>query len=207
MDDSSASDPQPADGPALQGVSESQRRNALDSLEHANPAETEAEKRDNLPEGHEDTGSETEHGQSVSRDSGPPNDFVQVSLDDAQQTRPAEGELEGELPSRHLLILTASGDSGSHASAHDHMSNITTSRERSETLLSTISSTVGPQGQPTMSSMFFLVQALESIQSSKEGKRKGPLKDATAKALGFLDPRKFLTLRRYQITRSIVSPC
>jgi hypothetical protein len=35
-----------------------------------------------------------------------------------------------------------------------------------------------------MSSMFFVVQALESIQSSKEGKKKGPLKDAIAKALG-----------------------
>jgi hypothetical protein len=32
--------------------------------------------------------------------------------------------------------------------------------------------------------MFFVVQALETIQNSKEGKRKGPLKDATAKALG-----------------------
>jgi hypothetical protein len=32
--------------------------------------------------------------------------------------------------------------------------------------------------------MFFVVQALETIQNSKEGKRKGPLKDATVKALG-----------------------
>jgi len=57
-------------------------------------------------------------------------------------------------------------------------------RGRSDTLLSTVSSTLGPQGQQTMSSMFFVVQALETIQNSKEGKRKGPLKDATAKALG-----------------------
>lgn len=35
-----------------------------------------------------------------------------------------------------------------------------------------------------MSSMFFVVQALETIQNSKEGKKKGPLKDATSKALG-----------------------
>lgn len=57
-------------------------------------------------------------------------------------------------------------------------------RERSDTMMSTVNSIPGPQGQPTMSSMFFVVQALESIQNSKEGKRKGPLKDSTARALG-----------------------
>jgi hypothetical protein len=35
-----------------------------------------------------------------------------------------------------------------------------------------------------MSGMFFVVQTFEAIQNSKEGKRKGPLKDAIAKALG-----------------------
>ena len=58
------------------------------------------------------------------------------------------------------------------------------SRERSDALLSTVSSIPGPQGQPRMSSMFFVVQTLETIQSTKEGKRKSPLKDAIAKALG-----------------------
>jgi hypothetical protein len=55
-------------------------------------------------------------------------------------------------------------------------------------MLSTLGSTLGPQGQQTMSSMFFVVQALETIQNSKEGKRKGPLKDATTKALGLFRP-------------------
>src|ERR1700685_3886602 len=64
------------------------------------------------------------------------------------------------------------------------VSTVHSSRERSDTMLSTMSSIPGPQGQHTMSSMFFVVQALESIQSSKEGKKKGPLKDAIAKALG-----------------------
>jgi hypothetical protein len=32
--------------------------------------------------------------------------------------------------------------------------------------------------------MFFVVQALETIQNSKDGKKKGVLKDSTAKALG-----------------------
>jgi hypothetical protein len=58
------------------------------------------------------------------------------------------------------------------------------SRERSDTMLSTVSSIPGPQGQARMSSMFFVVQALETIQSTKEGKRKGSLKDAIDKALG-----------------------
>jgi hypothetical protein len=49
---------------------------------------------------------------------------------------------------------------------------------------STVSSIPGPQGQPTMTSMFFVVQALETIQNTKEGKRKGALKDSVAKALG-----------------------
>jgi hypothetical protein len=35
-----------------------------------------------------------------------------------------------------------------------------------------------------MSSMYFVVQALETIQNTKEGKKKGPLKDSTTKALG-----------------------
>jgi hypothetical protein len=61
-------------------------------------------------------------------------------------------------------------------------------RERSDTMLSTLGSTLGPQGQQTMSSMFFVVQALEIIQNSKEGKRKGPLKDTTTKALGLFWP-------------------
>jgi len=61
---------------------------------------------------------------------------------------------------------------------------VTAARERSDTILSTVSSMPGPQGQQTMSSMFFVVQTLESIQNSKEGKRKGPLRDSTAKALG-----------------------
>ena len=56
-------------------------------------------------------------------------------------------------------------------------------RPRNDTISSTFSSGSGHQGQ-TMSSMFFVVQALEAIQNSKEGKRKGPLKDATMKALG-----------------------
>jgi hypothetical protein len=63
-------------------------------------------------------------------------------------------------------------------------------RGRSDTLQSTVSSVPGPQGQPTMTSMFFVVQALETIQNSKEGKRKGALKDSIAKALGMcLQPR------------------
>lgn len=53
-------------------------------------------------------------------------------------------------------------------------------------MLSTVSTIHGPQGQLRMSSMFFVVQALESIQNTKEGKRKSPLKDAIAKALGTL---------------------
>jgi hypothetical protein len=57
-------------------------------------------------------------------------------------------------------------------------------RPRNDTLSSTFSSASGAQGQPALSSMFFVAQALEAIQNSKEGKRKGPLKDATAKALG-----------------------
>jgi hypothetical protein len=61
-------------------------------------------------------------------------------------------------------------------------------RGRSDTMQSTVSSIPGPQGQPTMTSMFFVVQALETIQNTKEGKRKGALKDSVAKALGiYLD--------------------
>jgi brefeldin A-inhibited guanine nucleotide-exchange protein len=78
---------------------------------------------------------------------------------------------------------------GVHAPESSHApttpaSSILSTRERSDTMMSTISSLPGPQGQRTMSSMFFVVQALETIQNSKEGKKKGPLKDATAKALG-----------------------
>jgi hypothetical protein len=61
------------------------------------------------------------------------------------------------------------------------------SRERSDTMLSAVSSITGPHGEKRMSSMFFVVQTLESIQNTKEGKRKGPLKDAIAKALGICD--------------------
>jgi hypothetical protein len=57
-------------------------------------------------------------------------------------------------------------------------------RPRNDTLSSTFSSASGAQVQPALSSMFFVAQALEAIQNSKEGKRRGPLKDATAKALG-----------------------
>jgi len=57
-------------------------------------------------------------------------------------------------------------------------------------MLSTVSSIPGPQGQQTMSSMFFVVQALESIQNSKEGKRKGSLKDSATKALGKAEPSR-----------------
>lgn len=57
-------------------------------------------------------------------------------------------------------------------------------------MLSTVSSVLGPQSQPRMSSMFFVVQALESIQNSKEGKRKSHLRDAIAKALGMSYPLK-----------------
>jgi hypothetical protein len=49
-----------------------------------------------------------------------------------------------------------------------------------------MTSVPGPQGEPRMSSMFFVVQALETIQNTKEGKRKGALKDAITKALGTL---------------------
>lgn len=61
------------------------------------------------------------------------------------------------------------------------------SRERSDTMLSAVSSITGPHGEKRMSSMFFVVQTLESIQNTKEGKRKGPLKDTIAKALGICD--------------------
>ena len=56
-------------------------------------------------------------------------------------------------------------------------------RDRTDSI-NTVSTIPGPQGQPRMTSMFFVVQALEAIQNSKEGKRKGALKDAIAKALG-----------------------
>lgn len=60
-------------------------------------------------------------------------------------------------------------------------------RDRSDTMLSAVSSITGPHGEKRMSSMFFVVQTLEGIQNTKEGKRKGPLKDAIAKALGMSD--------------------
>ena len=72
----------------------------------------------------------------------------------------------------------------SQASQSPPVAHINPFRERSDTMLSTVSAIPGPQGQPAMSSMFFVVQALESIQNSKEGKKKATLKDATAKALG-----------------------
>jgi hypothetical protein len=62
--------------------------------------------------------------------------------------------------------------------------------ERSDTMLTAVSSITGPHGEKRMSSMFFVVQTLESIQNTKEGKRKGPLKDAIAKALGICDMLK-----------------
>ena len=75
------------------------------------------------------------------------------------------------------------------------MPNFASIRERSDTMLSTVSSIPGPQGQARMSSMFFVVQALETIQSTKEGKRKGALKDAIAKALGTHASRHLLITR------------
>ena len=84
-------------------------------------------------------------------------------------------------------------------SSHDAqtiaMPNFASIRERSDTMLSTVSSIPGPQGQARMSSMFFVVQALETIQSTKEGKRKGALKDAIAKALGTHASRHLLITR------------
>ena len=65
--------------------------------------------------------------------------------------------------------------------------NTPISRERSDTMLSVVSSITGPHGDKRMSSMFFVVQTLEGIQNTKEGKRKGPLKDAITKALGICD--------------------
>jgi hypothetical protein len=72
-------------------------------------------------------------------------------------------------------------------------------------MLSTVSSIPGPQGQPRMSSMFFVVQTLESIQNSKEGKRKGHLRDAIAKALGMSHHPKSLMERFYKNTISGLS--
>ena len=65
-------------------------------------------------------------------------------------------------------------------------SSVAPGGERSDTILSTISSIPGPHGEVRMTSMFFVVQALETIHNTKEGKRKGPLKDAIAKALGII---------------------
>ncbi|BFZ59154.1 guanine nucleotide exchange protein for ADP-robosylation factor [Saitoella coloradoensis] len=45
-------------------------------------------------------------------------------------------------------------------------------------------------GSSTSSSILFVVQALESISASKEGKRKGPLRDATVKALDAIRDHK-----------------
>ena len=75
-------------------------------------------------------------------------------------------------------------DTPQHNTTPSTIASVPPTRERSDTMMSTVNSIPGPQGQPTMSSMFFVVQALESIQNSKEGKRKGPLKDSTARALG-----------------------
>lgn len=76
------------------------------------------------------------------------------------------------------------GADSSQTSRTTPIPNAVPSRERSDTLSSTVSSIPGPQGQPRMTSMYFVLQALESIQNSKEGKRKGSLKDAIGKALG-----------------------
>jgi len=84
-------------------------------------------------------------------------------------------------------------------------SNAVTNRERSDTTLSTVSSVPGPQGQPRMSSMFFVVQALESIQLSREGKRNGHLRDAIAKALGMSHYLKSLMERFNKNTISGIS--
>ena len=92
---------------------------------------------------------------------------------------------------RCVLILIVTGDLeiANHGQVEPVSPRVTPApqaRGRSDTILSTVSATLGPQGQQTMSSMFFVVQALETIQNSKEGKRKGPLKDSTTKALGML---------------------
>jgi len=124
-------------------------------------------------------------------------DFVVVPLND-ESSKEAEGaSFEFDFTSRASLIegdnATHSGTNGvaqnggqEHSVASTlHSSTATaTTRERSDTILSTISSIPGPQGQQKMSSMYFVVQTLETIQNSKDGKKKGPLKDSTTKALG-----------------------
>ena len=122
--------------------------------------------------------------------------FVEAQINDGQ-SNPPEGinyEHRSKCYFFYLGLLLISLDHNAEAngtsaeSSHGAQTvatpNFATSRERSDIMLSTVSSIPGPQGQARMSSMFFVVQALETIQSTKEGKRKSPLTDAIAKALG-----------------------
>jgi hypothetical protein len=119
------------------------------------------------------------------------NGFVSVQLNDEQQT--PEESLSGMpgpcTPTRFLTITGENGTTGRPPSEQEGSSSpsvpsIITVRSRSDTVMSTVSSIPGPQGQQRMSSMFFVVQALETIQNTKEGRRRGHLKDITGKALG-----------------------
>ena len=81
------------------------------------------------------------------------------------------------------------------------------SKDRSDPMPSAAGSATGPHGEKRMSSMFFVVQTLEGIQNAKEGKRKGPLKETVAKALGNMQripPRLNSFYRLYQVPCSLI---